>query len=176
MPSPESGLEITSELATTLKANNFTHVRAGYNDEVKIKEFEVLIITGNPEFVTTEGLGPCLGMMLVSKQPQVILGLHYPDPIINDPEIVGKFLDLIDLLKINPSKAEIAVAGVSSESRDLKVTRDFRASLLQAIEAKGFSKKQVQSAWSDFEKSCTINYDRDRRKLEIDQSNDREEY
>ncbi len=177
MPNPESNLQITSEQAALFKAANFRHIRAEYSDEVRIQEHEVLIITGNPEFVTSEGVGPCLGMILVSKQPQVILGLHYPDPIRNDPEIVGKFLDLIDLLKINVSKAEIAVAGLSpGDDRSPKMARDFQASLLAAIEEKGFPRKDIKYAWSDFESTCTVNYERDAsKKLTVDKSDDHED-
>ncbi len=170
MPNLETGLKLTNEQTTLIRANNkFALVHADYDQEVKIQQHQVLIITGNPEFVTTEGLGPCLGMILVSKQPQVILGFHFADPIGNNPEVVGQFLELIDVLKINVSKAEIAVAGLSAEDRDPAETREFRRNLLSAIEEKGFKRNEIQHAWSNAIEITAVNYDRDQRRLYVDQ-------
>ena len=67
--------QITEEQLSKLKSLGFEIINSRRDEDVTIEEGQCKLVLGEQEYVSTEGLGPCLGIIIKSKEPSACLGI-----------------------------------------------------------------------------------------------------
>ncbi len=157
---------ISAESLAKLKELKIDVIKAEHDDDIIVSDGNCQLILGNPATVSTGGLGPCLGIMIVSKEPAAKLVFHFPSVIENYKDELENFFKAIDVLGIKKGKADIAVAGLSCGDPDKsKIYNEFRNQLMTRISDLKFSRTFRQWATPSVGKS--IDYDDRSRSLKI---------